>query len=137
MNDPVSQLLDRLEGVRGREGNWIARCPAHEERSPSLSIGIGDDGRVLLHCHAGCGPADVVGAVGLEMSNLFTGDLLRRRYDQRPKVDWKGMVFHLRHEFFVLEIAAGKVSKGKKLNDDELATMKRVRKSFARLNDVR
>lgn len=64
-------LLERLEGVREGYRGWMANCPAHEDRSPSLSITPGDDGRVLLHCFAGCSNADVLAAAGLEWSALF------------------------------------------------------------------
>lgn len=47
-------VLDRLSGVRQASGGWMARCPAHEDGSPSLSIGLSSDGRVLLNCFAGC-----------------------------------------------------------------------------------
>ncbi|MCE7902125.1 MAG: DNA primase [Gammaproteobacteria bacterium PRO9] len=65
-------LLARLEGLRETgPGRWIARCPAHEDRSPSLSIRELPDGRILLHDFAGCSAVDVVTAVGLSMSDLF------------------------------------------------------------------
>jgi hypothetical protein len=48
-----------------------SQCPNHDDRRPSLSVTEGDDGRVLLHCHAGCDPADVVRALGLELKDLF------------------------------------------------------------------
>ncbi len=65
-------LIARLEGVRERGGgNCVARCPAHDDRNPSLSIRETEDGTVLIHCFAGCGAPDVVGAVGLEPSHLF------------------------------------------------------------------
>jgi len=52
-----------------REGaNW--RCPAHDDRTPSLSVTNGD-GKVALHCHAGCGHDDVVVALGLVTADLF------------------------------------------------------------------
>lgn len=67
---PVQKVLAGLARV-GRSGNgWSACCPAHDDRNPSLSISEGDDGRVLLYCHAGCAVADVVGALGLEMADL-------------------------------------------------------------------
>ncbi|MEM1330161.1 MAG: DUF3987 domain-containing protein [Planctomycetota bacterium] len=50
---------------------WTSCCPAHDDRSPSLSISDGDDGRVLLHCHAGCQTTEVLEALGLHMSDLF------------------------------------------------------------------
>lgn len=68
----IDALLDRLDGVRQTgAGRFMARCPAHADRNPSLSIRALDDGRVLLHCFAGCEVADVVGAVGLTISDLF------------------------------------------------------------------
>tara|TARA_R110002020_G_scaffold443124_1_gene654347 strand:- start:1474 stop:1896 length:423 start_codon:yes stop_codon:yes gene_type:complete len=139
MNREVDLLLTRLHGVRGKEGRWIARCPAHEDKTPSLSIGLGDDGRVLIHCHAGCGAVAVVEAVGLQISDLMPQDpqyYLSRQYERSPRVDYKGIIFHLRHQFYVLSIAAGKVKNGESLNEDEEQAMDRVAKSFERLSDV-
>ncbi len=45
--------------------------PAHPDRNPSLSIGLGEDGRALLLCHAGCTVQEIVGAMNLELSDLF------------------------------------------------------------------
>ncbi len=68
----ILDVLDRLERVRGNHSGvqWSARCPAHHDRNPSLSIKVGHDGRVLLHCHAGC-PVGRLRHVGLEMRDLF------------------------------------------------------------------
>ena len=67
-------LLGRLEGVRpAGPHSWVARCPAHDDRDPSLSVSV-KDGRVLLHCFAGCGPDEVLGAVGLTWKDLRTPD---------------------------------------------------------------
>jgi hypothetical protein len=66
------KLLDRLHGVKQTApGRWSARCPAHEDKSPSLSIRELDDGRILLHDFGGCGAIDVVESLGLTMSDLF------------------------------------------------------------------
>lgn len=81
-------LLSRLDGVRetGR-GRWSAKCPSHADSSPSLSVREMDDGRVLLHCFAGCGAADVLDALGLTWADVMPerlGDHLprvRRPYD--------------------------------------------------------
>jgi hypothetical protein len=67
----VEALLSRLEGVRKTHSGWIARCPAHEDRSPSLSVRELPDGRVLVHCFAGCDVGAIVSAVGLELDALF------------------------------------------------------------------
>lgn len=65
-------LLSKLDGVkRTGAGRWLAKCPAHADRTASLSLRELDDGRTLCHCFAGCTVHEVVGAVGLELSDLF------------------------------------------------------------------
>lgn len=67
----AAPLLGRLAQVKvAGPGRWYARCPAHEDRSPSLSVR--DTGeRVLLHCWAGCAADDVIAAVGLSWRDLY------------------------------------------------------------------
>jgi hypothetical protein len=68
----ADRLIGRLHGVRQTgPGRWLARCPAHDDGRPSLSVCELDDGRTLAHCFAQCSVADIVAAVGLELSDLF------------------------------------------------------------------
>jgi putative DNA primase/helicase len=76
---PIGAVLLALKNVRGRGGAWTARCPAHEDRSPSLSIKEGHGGRVLLRCHAGCTTEAIVAALGLTMADLFPAELRAER----------------------------------------------------------
>ncbi len=70
--NPVQEVLSKLEGVKhGSNGQYTARCPAHDDRHASLSIARGDDGRVLMHCHTGCTMTDILNALGIEMNDLF------------------------------------------------------------------
>lgn len=76
---PTQRFLRALYQTTGEEARqngkgWSARCPAHEDRHPSLSIGEGDGGRCLLDCKTGCATPDVVAAVGLSMPDLFPDD---------------------------------------------------------------
>jgi hypothetical protein len=75
MGEPIAAVLDALTRAGctpKRHGDaWSARCPAHDDRDPSLSIGIGTDARVLLHCHVGCQAEAIVGALGLAMKDLM------------------------------------------------------------------
>jgi hypothetical protein len=60
--------------VKGRPagaGKWQATCPAHADVHPSLSIAVGRDGRVLIHCWAGCRTPEVLAALGLPWNALF------------------------------------------------------------------
>lgn len=50
--DPLKLLLSHLNGVQQSRGRFLARCPAHSDNSPSLSLSRGKDGRALIHCHA-------------------------------------------------------------------------------------
>ena len=69
---PAKRLLALLEGVEEkRPGQWVAKCPAHDDRNPSLSIKETDALTVLIKCWAGCDVADVMEAVGLSLSALF------------------------------------------------------------------
>lgn len=74
MIEPVDTILDALSRngpVRKVAGGHMARCPAHEDRNPSLSITAGADTRVLLKCHAGCTTEAIVTALGLTMRDLM------------------------------------------------------------------
>lgn len=104
----VEKLLDRLEGVRQTgPGRWIAKCPAHEDRGPSLSIRETDDGRVLVHDFAGCGAADVVAAVGLELRDLFPERPTDHRMrPSRAAFDARDALACLAYEGQVLAVAA-------------------------------
>jgi len=68
---PTERVLTRLDSVVMRSTGWVARCPAHDDRNPSLSIREGEDGRCLVKCFAGCTAEAVVGAIGLTMADLF------------------------------------------------------------------
>lgn len=67
----LTDILSRLEGVKGRDGKYMARCPNHGDSNPSLSVSLGSDNKILLKCFAGCPTEDIVGAMGLTMKDLF------------------------------------------------------------------
>ena len=66
----IAQLIGQLEDVHSNGRGYIARCPNHEDRSPSLVINPGNKGW-LVYCHAGCHIADVLAHAGLWVSDLF------------------------------------------------------------------
>jgi hypothetical protein len=69
----IEQVLERLRAVRKTARGWSARCPAHDDRSPSLSVAVGDDGRVLLYCWSGCTYREIVAALGFQPGDLMPG----------------------------------------------------------------
>lgn len=66
----LGDLLERLGGARHASRGWVARCPAHDDRRPSLAVAEADD-RVLVHCRAGCDPGAVCAALGLTLADLY------------------------------------------------------------------
>ena len=68
--DAFARLVQAQQTGTGR---WKARCPAHDDRSPSLGIREGDDGRVLLFCHAGCSLDSILAKLKLSKRDLFAG----------------------------------------------------------------
>ncbi len=66
----VEEFLSRVKGVRRSGNGWIALCPAHSDRDPSLSVHV-RDGTTLLHCHAGCTTEAVCAALGIKIRDLF------------------------------------------------------------------
>lgn len=107
--DPVQLVLSRLR-ERGHEPHpagkgWSSTCPTHEDKSPSLSVGVGDTGGAVLHCHAGCEPGAVVAALGLTTRDLFADDLkapaMRRKVEKPPRT------------FLTWEAAANSVADGR------------------------
>lgn len=114
-------LLDRLDGLRQTgPDKWIAKCPAHEDRSPSLSIrDVGD--RLLIHCHAGCSPADILAAAGLELADLFdepldTGPAPRR---DRIRVDYRATLRAIRFDLIRLAMTLSAVARTNEITSDQ------------------
>jgi hypothetical protein len=70
MSPAVENLVSRVHAQRSGKG-WLARCPAHDDRNPSLSIDEGADGRALIKCHAGCDNTAILASLGMKSRDLF------------------------------------------------------------------
>ena len=67
MSPELNDFLAQLDGVRkkGGSGGYVARCPAHNDHSPSLSIDEGVGGKILVHCFSGCSFSEIAAAVAI------------------------------------------------------------------------
>ena len=74
----IDTVRDRLDGWRPCGDGFAARCPAHADWNPSLSVGETEEGHVLLNCHAGCSLEEILDAMGLKPAHLFTSEYARR-----------------------------------------------------------
>jgi hypothetical protein len=104
-------LLDRLDGVVSRGASqWSARCPAHEDRDPSLSVRETEDGWVLLHCFAGCETGDVLAAVGLQFSDLYPDSPIDDNAQQRrPRMNGWAAVNAVSYSLTCITLLANKL----------------------------
>lgn len=103
--NPAELLLSRLDGVRSSgPDRWVAICPSHDDKSPSLSVRDAGD-RVLVHCHAGCTFSAVIGALGIEARQLFVGGKAPRQIataNGERRLTLSQVREHLSFEFMVL-----------------------------------
>lgn len=130
-------LLARLNGVRATgRGSWAAKCPAHEDRMPSLSIRDAGE-RVLLCCHAGCTAGDVVAALGMTLSDLFEKPLdhLRRPVASplRPRINAAELLAQIQHESLVVVVVAERLVGGEPLAPDDY---RRLIRAAANINSA-
>jgi hypothetical protein len=135
----VEEFLSLLKGVRAAgPGRWIARCPHHNDRRPSLAITKGDRVPILLHCFAGCDPDQIVGAVGLELSDLMPERDPNFNDGERARVavpfTCEQALRCLGTESTFLFVVAADIAAGKPI--DQL-TKDRVVQAAARINEAR
>lgn len=122
----VDTLLQRLKKVTGRNGHWTACCPSHEDRSPSLAITETDDGRILLKCFGGCSVQEIVGAIGMDMTDLFPDS----NDHYKPKVKnafyATDLLKLIEFESTIVIIAANDLANGKQLSDNDRSRLKQA-----------
>jgi hypothetical protein len=132
----ASNLLDRLESVRETgSSRWLARCPAHDDKHPSLSIrDVGD--RLLIHCFTGCEPIDVVHAAGLELRDLFANNSPTdgRQSPRRSSPPASDVLVALSGEILVASLICGDVLDGKTIDKE---TWERLAKACAIIGKAR
>ncbi len=93
----VDALLDRLDRVKQTgKGCWIARCPNHEDKTPSLSIKELNDGRILIHDFGGCGTVNVLESIGMSLGDLFPTSLKDYMPNIKDRKHW-----HAAHQALV------------------------------------
>jgi hypothetical protein len=121
----IDNLLSRLDKVKKTgNGNWLACCPAHDDKTPSMAIKEDANGRILIHCFPGCQSIDILEAVGLKFSDLFPEKLSDHIKPLRKPFPAADVLEALSTEALLVHIAADRLSKGEILDSSELARLK-------------
>lgn len=132
---PLQELiLPRLDRVRKAGNGWTARCPAHADKTASLSLGEGGQGQALIHCFAGCHVGDVLAAIGLDLRDLYPkpiGDLSpMQRAERRQAVQHASALAAARvlsAEGLVIELAALQIEAGEPLQSHDCTRLREAR----------
>lgn len=131
----VDVILSRLEKVRKTGSqSWTARCPAHKDKSPSLSVRELSDGMVLVHCHALCGIEKIVSTLGIEMDELFPEKPSTWQSPQRRGFPAADVLECITSEMTVVVVAARQVADGQPLADGD---RKRLLTAIERIEEAR
>ena len=116
----VTVLLNRLESVKGTgRGRWVARCPAHDDKRPSLAVRELDDGRVLIHCFAGCDVRDVLGNCGLTFDALYPDESPGPKKSERRPFFAADVLRAVAFEALIAAVAAASIGRGEVLSVED------------------
>jgi len=127
----ANDLLYHLDKVRQTQpGNWVACCPAHPDKSPSLAVRETDDGTILLHCFAGCGVEQILMALGMEMGALFPDKPVENGQPRRPPFPAMSVLRCIGTEALIVQLVAEDMVAGKAPNKKDMA---RLRLAHARI----
>jgi hypothetical protein len=130
----INNLLGRLSKVKSTGRNtWLACCPAHDDKSPSLSIKEEHDGHILLHCFAGCSAADIVDTVGIDIGDLFPPEPVHHKAPVRKKFYATDILAAIKFESQLVLMAAYELRKNKPLDDTD---MKRLELAYERIREA-
>lgn len=106
-------MLDRLEAVkRTGKDRWLAKCPAHPDNRPSLSVRELDDGRLLIHDFGGCETLEVLAAIGLDITDLFADKATAFGKPERRPFNAMEVLACIAHEALIVYLAALDLAKG-------------------------
>lgn len=126
MDMTADEFVNHLEKVRQTgPGRWLACCPAHADKTPSLSVREGDKGAILIYCFAGCSPAAVLESMGLTFSDLFQEKQGHHHQPAgRTRIPASDVLKAIAFEVEIFAQAAGVLVRGETLSPADLERMK-------------
>jgi hypothetical protein len=118
----IDNLLSKFDKVKPTgNGKYLACCPAHPDKSPSLAIKQTDDGKLLLHCFSGCQVSDIVAAVGLELSDLMPENPSYQKGTKPPRFNKYELFDRLAFEAVILSMGIRQLLAKEDLSQDDLS----------------
>lgn len=131
----IETLLSRLSKVKKTgAGRWLACCPAHQDRSPSLSVKLESDGRILMHDFAGCSVEEILDSVGLTFDELFPEKLMDHGKSLNRPFNAHDVLEALSSEAMIVSVSANKLFHGE---DFTVAEWERLKVANQRITAAR
>lgn len=120
----IDAILSRLDKVRRTgQGNWLACCPAHDDKNPSMTLREEGDGRILVTCWAGCSFDEIVGAVGLGWGAWFPEKIQNHAPPVRRPFPAADVLEATYMESLIVATAACNVANGVELTPEDKARL--------------
>jgi len=114
----LDTILNQLDKVKAYGNNkWLACCPAHNDKHPSLKVTLTDDGKILIKCWAGCDISAVLKALSIEMADLFPDKITYAKGKKPPKFNRIELFDRLVYEALILYVAIQQLQQGNPLNE--------------------
>ena len=121
------ELIQRLEGVRQSETGYMSKCPAHQDRTASLSVGTGKNGQILLHCFAGCSVHEIAESIGVSLTDLFPERARMYRDGKRPRISPSDLLRVIDFEAEIVLVAADTLANGEGLSSRDYQRLELAR----------
>ena len=119
-------VLERLQGVKQRSRDqWSARCPAHGDKTPSLSIKETESGHVLIHCFSGCGSHDVLESIGLTFEDVMPERLDDSAPRRRGLITPRQAVELISRSALFVAVCAADIARGERISETTKAELMR------------
>lgn len=130
----IEAILGRLESVKSSgHDRWGARCPAHADKSPSLRVTLLPDGRILMHCFAGCEISAVLDALGVKLEDLFPDSKLEGRPVRRGLLSATEALKLVEFEALLVRVVAHDIERGREISSQSI---ERVKLAHERIHDA-
>lgn len=129
----IHNLLNKLDKVKKTGADsYRACCPGHQGTNPTaLAIRQVDDGRILLKCHRGCSIDEILGAIGMDMNDLFPdGAIANHAGKVKQAFNPKDVLAAMHEEASIIYLYGKDVANKKPVTDDQF---KRVLLSIERI----
>jgi len=129
--DGFLTLLDKVKP--NGEGKWVAICPAHNDKTPSLAIKAVDD-KILLHCFGGCDVESITAAVGLSLVDLMPERPSYKKGVKPPRFNKYELFDRIFEESLILYIATKQMLNGHALSNED---QQRVNEALEVIFDIK